>query len=266
LKRFTLFALLMGLGFQGVCAQLAYYVDEQGRRVFVNPEPKKETPAPAPANAAPKRFSRKQLAALNAAAPVRTVAFPQVKPVSYTPPPPPVASSNTTSDTTSKTTSSPAPIELRGSLEAVVEQTAKRHDVDANLVKAMIKTESNGNSRAVSSKGALGLMQLMPFTAHDLGVTNVFDPVENVEGGVRYLKSLLTQFGGDLSLSLAAYNAGPGAVTRHGGVPPYRETQDYVRKIGSLYGSLRSPAKENQFHGIVRSVDENGKVRYTNLP
>jgi soluble lytic murein transglycosylase-like protein len=152
------------------------------------------------------------------------------------------------------------------SLDAVVEQTARRHDVDVNLVKAMIRTESNRNPRAVSNKGALGLMQLMPFTARDLGVTNVFDPAQNVDGGVRYLKSLLTQFGGDLSLSLAAYNAGPGAVTRHGGIPPYRETQDYVRKIGTLYGSLREQMPAPRYHGITRTVDEGGKVIYTNLP
>jgi soluble lytic murein transglycosylase-like protein len=138
--------------------------------------------------------------------------------------------------------------------------------VDVNLVKAMIHTESNNNPRAVSNKGALGLMQLMPFTARDLGVTNAFDPVQNVDGGVRYLKSLLTQFGGDLSRSLAAYNAGPGAVTRYGGIPPYRETQDYVKKIGDLYGSLRGQSQEKQYHGLVKTVSENGKVTYTNLP
>jgi soluble lytic murein transglycosylase-like protein len=241
LKRLALIVLLAGLGVRGVSAQLAYYVDESGRRVYVNPEPKPEPPAQKQAVTAPKRLPKK-------VAPVSTRPVNAVPtPVSYAPP----ASSEANA---------------RQSLDAVVEQTARRHDVDVNLVKAMIHTESNSNPRAVSNKGALGLMQLMPFTARDLGVTNAFDPVQNVDGGVRYLKSLLTQFGGDLSRSLAAYNAGPGAVTRYGGVPPYRETQDYVKKIGDLYGSLRGKSQEKPYHGIVKTVDENGKVKYTNLP
>jgi soluble lytic murein transglycosylase-like protein len=116
-----------------------------------------------------------------------------------------------------------------------VEQAAARHNVDANLVRAMIKVESNFNPRALSRKGAMGLMQLMPATARSLNVAHPFDPTENIEAGVRHLRQLLDNFGGDLGLSLAAYNAGAKAVQLHNGIPPYRETQQYVRQITSLY-------------------------------
>lgn len=120
-------------------------------------------------------------------------------------------------------------------VDAAIEQAAARHNVDPNLVRAIIKVESNFNPRAVSHKGAMGLMQLMPGTAAQLRVENPFDPQQNVEGGVRHLKHLLQSFGGDVSLSLAAYNAGAGAVVRNGGIPPYRETRNYVRQITGLY-------------------------------
>ena len=124
-------------------------------------------------------------------------------------------------------------------LDSILEEAAQRHNVDPNLVRAVIKVESNFNPRAVSRKGAVGLMQLMPGTARNLNVSNPFDPKQNVDAGVRHLKQLLNDFGGDVRLSLAAYNAGAGAVTRNKGVPPYAETQDYVRRVTNLYGSGR---------------------------
>jgi len=112
---------------------------------------------------------------------------------------------------------------------------AARHNVDPNLVRAVIKVESNFNSNAVSNKGAMGLMQLMPKTARELKVKNPFDPQQNVDAGVRHLKYLLENYNGDVNLTLAAYNAGEGAVRRSAGVPHYSETQNYVRRITNLY-------------------------------
>jgi soluble lytic murein transglycosylase-like protein len=120
-------------------------------------------------------------------------------------------------------------------LEELVQSTAARHGVDANLVRAVIETESGGNPSAVSRKGAVGLMQLMPTTALELGVKNMYSASENLEAGVRYLHTLIDRYGGDLDKALAAYNAGAGAVDRAGGVPHYRETVDYVKKVTNNY-------------------------------
>jgi len=120
-------------------------------------------------------------------------------------------------------------------IDDAIETAASRHNVDPNLVRALIKVESNFNARAVSRKGALGLMQLMPQTARVLAVKNPFDPQQNVDAGVRHLKQLLNNFGGDVRLSLAAYNAGEGAVNRSNGIPPYAETRNYVKRITELY-------------------------------
>jgi soluble lytic murein transglycosylase-like protein len=120
-------------------------------------------------------------------------------------------------------------------VDAAIEQAAARHNVDPNLVRSVIKVESNFNPNAVSRKGAMGLMQLMPSTARSLHVTNPFDPQQNVDAGVRHLKQLLESYGGNVKLSLAAYNAGAGAVARSAGVPRFSETQNYVRRITNLY-------------------------------
>lgn len=120
-------------------------------------------------------------------------------------------------------------------IDASIVMAAARHNVDPNLVRAVVKVESNFNSNAVSRKGAMGLMQLMPSTARSLKVKNPFDPDQNVDAGVRHLKQLLENYGGNVDLTLAAYNAGSGAVARSAGVPRFAETQNYVRRITNLY-------------------------------
>jgi soluble lytic murein transglycosylase-like protein len=126
-------------------------------------------------------------------------------------------------------------------VDAAIDQAAARHNVDPNLVRAVIKVESNFNPNAVSRKGAMGLMQLMPQTARQLKVTNPFDPEQNVDAGVRQLKQLMESYGGDVRLTLAAYNAGPGAVARSAGVPHYAETRNYVKRITQLYYGNNAP-------------------------
>ena len=146
-------------------------------------------------------------------------------------------------------------------IDAAIDEAAKRHGVDPNLVRSVVKVESNFNPNAVSRKGAMGLMQLMPATARSLNVSNPFDPQQNVDAGVRHLKELLQSYGGDVRLSLAAYNAGQAAVARHAGVPRFAETQNYVRRITDLYGGggprfnfgpMREPVKvERDSRGVL---------------
>ncbi|MBP2642420.1 MAG: mltC [Firmicutes bacterium] len=118
-----------------------------------------------------------------------------------------------------------------GDIPDLVRNTALKYNVDPKLALGVAAAESGFNPNAVSAVGATGVMQLMPETAAGLGVNNIRDPKENIEGGVRYLKQLLTTFNGDTTKAVAAYNAGPEAVKRYGGVPPYRETQEYVHRV-----------------------------------
>jgi soluble lytic murein transglycosylase-like protein len=146
-----------------------------------------------------------------------------------------------------------------------IRDAAERYGVPIRLVSAVIRAESGFNPRAVSRKGAQGLMQLMPTTAATLGIRNSFDPRENIEGGVRHLRGLIDRFPNSLPLALAAYNAGEKAVVQYGGIPPYAETQDYVTKVlyfygGPVEGGATPPTR------IYQTVESDGTIVYTNIP
>ena len=168
---------------------------------------------------------------------------------------------------------SAAPVGPATTFREAVDQIARRHDLPPQLVHSVIRVESNYNPYAVSPKGALGLMQLVPGTARRFGVSNVFNPAENIEGGARYLRYLLDLYKGDYQLALAAYNAGEGAVSRHGGVPPYPETVNYVHQVRKRLeeAARQQPARKPEAKPdavkpapvrIVEIVESDGKVRY----
>jgi soluble lytic murein transglycosylase-like protein len=151
-----------------------------------------------------------------------------------------LSNSNSNSVTTIAKTSLP-PLSLLKTgatdLENIINQASQTYDIPAKLIKSVIKHESNFNPNAVSSAGATGLMQLMPKTARSLGADNPLDPEQNILAGSKYLKQMLVKYDNDINLALAAYNAGPGNVDKYGGIPPFKETQNYVRKItSSFYG------------------------------
>jgi soluble lytic murein transglycosylase-like protein len=171
------------------------------------------------------------------------------------------------------------------SIDGLIEAFAAEHSIDSALIRAVIRAESNFNHRAVSRKGAQGLMQLMPATIGRLSVGDAFDPHENIGAGVRYLRQLLDQFQGDLTLALAAYNAGENAVLRYRGVPPYQETRDYVKKVLSQYRRTRGESSRIQVASAVsraaesppppppppppalyRAHEASGTILYSNIP
>jgi hypothetical protein len=217
--------------------QIVSYRDDSGKRVFVNSNPV-FTPRPATKPVLPKGF----------------------KPTG-------IASSTTQESSAPSLEMSTAELANREKIEQMIREVSDRYRVDPALVRAVIQTESNWNTSAISRKGARGLMQLVPGTAQQLGVNNAFDPQQNLDAGVRYLHKLLERYNGDLDKALAAYNAGPGAVDRAGGIPRYRETREYVQKVTDSYfrpGSDRLPRAFDQRRPIYRAVEADGRVVFTN--
>jgi soluble lytic murein transglycosylase-like protein len=215
------------LGAPPAAGQITSYVDENGKRVFVNAEP----PARQPAGRGVALATRSRGAgSLPAGAANREI--------------PP-----------------------RSELERLAAEAAERHKLDPALIRAVIETESAWDPLAVSYKGAQGLMQLIPATADRFGVADPFDPTQNLEGGVKYLRWLLERYGGNLEHALAAYNAGEGAVDRAGGVPRISETVAYVQKVTERYfrpDSGRNETVMNIKRPVYRLTDERGRIIFTN--
>jgi soluble lytic murein transglycosylase-like protein len=240
-------------------AQIAADVDAGGKMVFINSDSHKQHTGST--ISAPPAFVRTpaQPSAVNESAAA-------AKPKRRVEPLPPAIPS--TADSVAAGPLVAPSDESADPMERMVRDAAERHKVDPALVKAVISTESGWNPHAVSNKGAVGLMQLIPGTAERYGVGNPFDPVQNVEGGTTYLKWLLDRYNGDLPKTLAAYNAGEHAVDLYHGVPWYPETQRYVRKVTHAYfqpGSGRGPTAWSPPRPPVRKeVDSNGRVVFTN--
>lgn len=230
-------ALIVWLALPGLtAAQQVTAIIEDGKRVYINvPSPKPRSTATS-ARPASKPAGGLQLASYRA----------------------PSAAARTEST---------GPGYSKEDLKQLASEAGERNQIDPALVHAIVQQESSWNPRAVSIKGALGLMQLMPGTAQDLGVTDAFDPEQNLDAGTRYLRALLERYDGNLDFALAAYNAGGGAVERAGGVPNYRETRNYIERITNAYfapGSGRIPGWWRQSRKIYRITDETGKRIFTN--
>ncbi len=231
--------------------QITKMVDEHGKTIYVNAD-------------SPKPSRRSTISSTSASSPTVAKAslanpFPGSEP-RYAEP-----------KAFSDVTLTPSPVVTtphESRLDRMVNESAERHKVDAGLVRAVIQAESGWNSQAISRKGAVGLMQLIPETGHKYGARNLFDPAQNIEAGTAYLKTLLDRYNNDLERTLAAYNAGENAVDRFGGVPAYAETQNYVRKVSDRY--FESNSSSNPTHWApprtpVRKVaDTGGRVTFTN--
>jgi soluble lytic murein transglycosylase-like protein len=221
------FALCAGSFAPAASAQIARTVDTSGREMFVNADP-----------------------------PVVKLASVKLRKTIYL-----------SEESTFMGASRPAMSIDRDGAEKLVREAAERHNVDPALVRAVIETESNWNSSAVSRKGAGGLMQLIPTTAQRYGANDVLNPQQNVDAGVRHLKWLLERYNGNLDLALAAYNAGEGAVDRAHGIPAFRETRNYVQKVQDAYfrpGSGRLESAFSNAHAIHRDVDPTGRIIFKN--
>ncbi len=153
-------------------------------------------------------------------------------------------------------------VQREASYNQIIRSTSFKYNIDPSLIKALITVESNWDSSAVSRKGAIGLMQLMPETAADMKIINPYDPGQNIEAGTRYLRFMLDRFKGNLKLALAAYNAGPTTVEKSGGVPAIAETRAYIKKVLSIHNNKRNH-RDARVHRI---VNKNGSVLYTDNP
>lgn len=152
--------------------------------------------------------------------------------------------------------------QLKKNYDAIIRMIAQKYNLDSSLIHSIIRTESNYNNFAISSKGAMGLMQLMPETAKAYGVKNVFDPRENIEAGVKYLKDLERLYNGRTNLVLAAYNAGQEAIKKYKGIPPYPETRNYIRRVMTSYNKTNLRTKNK----IYKFYDSSGRLVLTNTP
>ena len=153
-------------------------------------------------------------------------------------------------------------IRTRDSYNHLIRSASFKYNIEQSLIRALITVESNWDSSAVSKKGAIGLMQLMPATATDMQIINPFDPVQNIEAGTRYLRFLLDRFNGNLDLALAAYNSGPTTVEKSGGVPAIAETRKYIKKVLSIHNKRIINAEARTY----RIVNENGSTLFTDNP
>lgn len=149
----------------------------------------------------------------------------------------------------------------RSDYDQIIQTIARKYSIETDLIHSIIRVESNYNADAVSPKGAVGLMQLMPETAREYGVNNIYDPRENIEGGVRYLKDLIKAFDGKTDLVLAAYNAGQEAIKKYGGIPPYAETINYINKIRQ-FGYDKKFIRRRTI--IYQFTDKSGRKVFTN--